>query len=192
MANIEGLAAHAHKMWSDWIVFMLQVGQPQTDGSLLIKSDLVSHWRRRAEATYEKLTEHEVSFDRAIARQWLKIFDANRRRRLSDTRKSMTTKKVAHGIDMYITVGFFDDGEPGEVFVVVAKQGSDVASFVNGWAVMVSMALQFGVPWDKIRDKFVNIPDSMLAIAVVAAQESIDAFQGNRIAGEEASDVDGG
>ena len=67
-------------------------------------------------------------------------------------------------IDYYVTVNFYDDpdggeGErfrPGEVFVVIAKSGSDLRRAVDGWAVAVSLALQSGVPWEAIAKHYIN------------------------------------
>lgn len=63
---------------------------------------------------------------------------------------------------MYVTVGFYDDDDdrhkPAEVFVKVAKQGSDLSLLIDGWAVLLSRALQCGDVWDEIRVKFTGYP----------------------------------
>ena len=80
------------------------------------------------------------------------------RKRLPDTRPSITRKGVVCGHEVYVTVGFFDEPEdhdqPGEVFCKIAKHGSVLDGLVDGWSIMVSLALQYGVPWNKISDKF--------------------------------------
>lgn len=78
------------------------------------------------------------------------------RRRLPPTRHSLTTKIQSCGTKVYVTVGFFDDGTPGEVFVKLPKQGSDLSGFCNGWATTTSLLLQNGVPWEEIESKFVG------------------------------------
>src|SRR4051794_5056176 len=62
----------------------------------------------------------------------------------------------AGDIEFYITANFFEDGSLGEVFVKIAMQGSELAGWVNAWAVTVSMALQHGVPWEILRSKFLG------------------------------------
>jgi len=81
------------------------------------------------------------------------------RKKLPRIRPSITIKesKVC-GFSLFITVGFYDEegnrGEPAEIFCSVAKHGSEIAGLLDGFCIMVSMSLQWGVPWSKIRDKF--------------------------------------
>lgn len=80
---------------------------------------------------------------------------AGERRRLPGNRIGLTARKQAAGYKFYVTVNFYDDSAlPGEVFVNIAKEGSDVAGFVNAWAITLSVALQYGVPWERLRDKY--------------------------------------
>lgn len=76
------------------------------------------------------------------------------RRRLPDTRASLTHKFNVSGHEGYITVGLFDDGRPGEVFLKVAKQGSTVSGLMDAVGVLSSLALQYGVPVEKLAEKF--------------------------------------
>ena len=73
------------------------------------------------------------------------------RSKLPQTRKSVTHKFEIAGHKGYITVGLYDDGKPGEVFVTMAKQGSTIRGLMDAWATSVSMNLQYGVP---IKDLF--------------------------------------
>jgi ribonucleoside-diphosphate reductase alpha chain len=57
----------------------------------------------------------------------------------------------------YVTVGEFEDGRPGEVFLKVAKQGSTLAGIMDGFAIAVSLGLQFGVPLRTFVEKFTNV-----------------------------------
>lgn len=97
-----------------------------------------------------------------------------RRVRLPDSRPSITQKGVHNQMEFYVTVGFYDPedndhrADPGEVFVKVAKQGSDTSIFIDAWAVMVSLALQSGVPWSKIKEKFSKYPYPNLVEAIVS------------------------
>ncbi len=68
------------------------------------------------------------------------------RRKMSDTRSSITHKFSIEGHDGYITVGLYDDGTPGEIFLSMAKQGSTVSGLMEAFGRAVSYALQYGVP----------------------------------------------
>jgi len=76
------------------------------------------------------------------------------RRRLPDERKSITHRFEISGHKGYLTVGLFSDGNPGEIFITIAKEGSALSGLVDGWAVTVSMLLQYDVPLRVIVDKF--------------------------------------
>src|SRR5262245_20396510 len=76
------------------------------------------------------------------------------RRRLPDTRPSLTHKFEVQELQGYITVGFYDDGTPGEIFVKIAKHGSTISGLVDTIAVLTSLALQYGVPVETLARKF--------------------------------------
>src|SRR3989441_1703588 len=76
------------------------------------------------------------------------------RRRLSDERKSITHKFDIQGHEGYLTVGMFEDGQPGELFVTMAKEGSTISGLMDAFATQTSYAPQFGVPLKFMVDKF--------------------------------------
>jgi ribonucleoside-diphosphate reductase alpha chain len=76
------------------------------------------------------------------------------RRRLPDERRAITHKFDIAGHEGYITVGLFEDGSPGEVFLVMAKEGSTISGFADAFAQAISYALQYGVPLQVLVDKF--------------------------------------
>jgi ribonucleoside-diphosphate reductase alpha chain len=76
------------------------------------------------------------------------------RKRLPDERHSITHKFDIAGHEGYITVGLFEDGTPGELFLVMAKEGSTISGFADAFAQAISYALQFGVPLQVLVDKF--------------------------------------
>ncbi|MCX5632872.1 MAG: vitamin B12-dependent ribonucleotide reductase [Phycisphaerae bacterium] len=76
------------------------------------------------------------------------------RRRLPETRKSITHKFSVAGHEGYLTVGLHDDGQPGELFITMAKEGSTVGGLMDVVGTCVSMALQYGVPLITLVDKF--------------------------------------
>lgn len=79
------------------------------------------------------------------------------RRRLADERQAITHKFDIAGHEGYITVGLFDDGSPGEIFLVMAKEGSTISGFADAFAQAVSYALQYGVPLQVLVDKFSHV-----------------------------------
>jgi ribonucleoside-diphosphate reductase alpha chain len=76
------------------------------------------------------------------------------RRRLPDERRAITHKFSIGGHEGYLTVGMYDDGNPGELFVTMAKEGSVVSGLMDSFATSISMALQYGVPLKVLVDKF--------------------------------------
>ena len=79
-----------------------------------------------------------------------------RRERLPETRQSVTHKFDIQGHEGYLTVGFFDDGRPGELFITMAKEGSTVGGLMDVVGTLVSMGLQYGVPLDVFVNKFAH------------------------------------
>jgi ribonucleoside-diphosphate reductase alpha chain len=79
------------------------------------------------------------------------------RRRLPVERRAITHKFSIAGHDGYITVGMYEDGAPGEIFLVMAKEGSVVSGLMDSFATAVSMALQYGVPLQVLVDKFSHV-----------------------------------
>jgi ribonucleoside-diphosphate reductase alpha chain len=76
------------------------------------------------------------------------------RRRLPDERKSITHKFDIQGHEGYITVGLYDDGTPGEIFLTIAKEGSTISGLMDAFATQTSIALQYGVPLRVMVNKF--------------------------------------
>jgi ribonucleoside-diphosphate reductase alpha chain len=76
------------------------------------------------------------------------------RRKLSDERQALTHKFSIAGHEGYLTVGLYDEGQPGEIFLRMAKEGSTVSGLMDTIATMTSMALQYGVPLKTLVDKF--------------------------------------
>jgi ribonucleoside-diphosphate reductase alpha chain len=76
------------------------------------------------------------------------------RRRLPDTRASLTHKFAIEGHEGYITVGLFEDGTPGELFVTMAKEGSTLSGMMDAFATSVSLLLQYRVPLAHLVEKF--------------------------------------
>ena len=76
------------------------------------------------------------------------------RRPMTDTRMSLTHKFEIAGHEGYITAGLYPDGQPGEVFVQMSKEGSTIGGLMDTVATLTSMALQYGVPLEQLVNKF--------------------------------------
>ena len=78
------------------------------------------------------------------------------RHKLQEERASITHKFNVGGHEGYITVGLYPDGEPGELFITMAKEGSTVSGLMDSFALAVSIALQHGVPLKLFCEKFAH------------------------------------
>jgi ribonucleoside-diphosphate reductase alpha chain len=76
------------------------------------------------------------------------------RRKLRDERLAITHKFSVGGHEGYFTVGLYEDKQPGEIFITMAKEGSTVSGLMDSFATAVSLALQYGVPLKVLCDKF--------------------------------------
>ncbi len=76
------------------------------------------------------------------------------RRKLADERRAITHKFSINGHEGYITVGLYETGQPGEIFLVMAKEGSTISGLMDAFATAISIALQYGVPLRTLVDKF--------------------------------------
>jgi ribonucleoside-diphosphate reductase alpha chain len=76
------------------------------------------------------------------------------RHKLRDERRAITHKFSVGGHEGYLTVGLYDDGMPGEIFITMAKEGSTVSGLMDSFATAISLALQYGVPLKVLCDKF--------------------------------------
>jgi ribonucleoside-diphosphate reductase alpha chain len=76
------------------------------------------------------------------------------RRRLPDTRAAINHKFDIAGHEGYLTVGLFEDGQPGELFVTMAKEGSTIGGLMDTIGTLTSMSLQYGVPLETLLKKF--------------------------------------
>jgi ribonucleoside-diphosphate reductase alpha chain len=76
------------------------------------------------------------------------------RRKLPDERLSITHKFSIAGHEGYITVGMYEDGTPGEIFLTMSKEGSTISGLMDSFATAISLALQYGVPLQTLVDKF--------------------------------------
>lgn len=94
----------------------------------------------------------ETSRDAALAE--LNKTEGPKRHRLPTTRLGVTHKFEIAGLEGYLNCGHYEDGQLGEVFINIAKQGSTLSGLLDTLATAVSIALQYGVPLDVLVSKF--------------------------------------
>jgi ribonucleoside-diphosphate reductase alpha chain len=99
----------------------------------------------------KRLHELESEIDRLKVRAGQPL-----RRRLPDTRTAITHKFDVAGHEGYLTVGLFEDGQPGELFITMAKEGSTIGGLMDSIGTLTSMALQYGVPLEALLRKFAH------------------------------------
>jgi ribonucleoside-diphosphate reductase alpha chain len=75
---------------------------------------------------------------------------------LPDERRALTHHFSIAGQEGYLTVGVYEDGLPGEIFITMAKQGSTISGLMDSFATAVSLALQYGVPLEVLCGKFTH------------------------------------
>jgi ribonucleoside-diphosphate reductase alpha chain len=123
-----------------------------------IEELFLSAWRRgvKAIAIYRDGSKGSQPLSAGASRRAASpaLDPGSRRRRLPDERCSITHKFSVAQHEGYVTVGLYDDGAPGEIFLVMAKEGSTISGLVDAFATAISIALQYGVPLDELVDKF--------------------------------------
>jgi ribonucleoside-diphosphate reductase alpha chain len=100
----------------------------------------------------EKKTENVSPAD-PIQRE---LFARQQREKMPTERASVTHKFSVGGHEGYITVGMYEDGRPGEIFIKMSKEGSTLSGVMDGLALTISLGLQYGVPLKVFVDKLVN------------------------------------
>ncbi|MEY4104532.1 MAG: Vitamin B12-dependent ribonucleotide reductase, partial [Planctomycetota bacterium] len=94
--------------------------------------------------------------ERVVERIVERVIERPSRRRLSDTRQSITHKFNVAGHEGYLVVGLYEDGMPGELFITMAKEGSTIGGLMDSLGTAISVALQYGVPLQSLVNKFAH------------------------------------
>ena len=115
----------------------LSTGKKKDEGSAADKDTIESLRKQLAAAQVEATRPH--------------------RRRLPSERTAITHKFEIAGHEGYITVGLYPDGQPGEIFLKMAKEGSTISGLMDTLATSVSLALQYGVPLKDVVNKFAHV-----------------------------------
>jgi ribonucleoside-diphosphate reductase alpha chain len=105
----------------------------------------------------DNLTTASPDHTRVIEKIVERVVERPLRRRLPDTRHALTHKFDVAGHEGYITVGLYEDGAPGEVFITMAKEGSTIGGLMDTIATLVSVSLQYGVGVESLVRKFEHV-----------------------------------
>jgi ribonucleoside-diphosphate reductase alpha chain len=103
---------------------------------------------KRAQPLNTQKTENEM------VKKQKEVVVLGARLKLPQTRRSMTHKFEIMGHEGYLTVGLYDDGKPGEVFITMSKEGSTIRGLMDAWATSVSLNLQYGARINDLFGKF--------------------------------------
>jgi len=107
-------------------------------------------------AAGQKKEEKKMEAPTAAEPLQRELFARAQREKMPVERASVTHKFSVGGHEGYITVGMYDDGRPGEVFIKMAKEGSTLSGVMDGLALTISLGLQYGVPLKVFVDKLLN------------------------------------
>jgi len=137
----------------------IEAGRPAVDGELQHR---IAEAKRRARAPLASETQaptferqpHPQPQPAAPVHNHDEVYLAERRR-LPDRRKGYIQKATVGGHKVYLHTGEFDDGELGEIFIDMHKEGAAFRSLMNNFAIAISIGLQYGVPLEEFVDAFV-------------------------------------
>ncbi len=115
----------------------------------------IAIYRDGCKASQPLSTKTEANAGEVVAEKKVDVKRAARKK-LPDERKSITHKFSVGGHEGYITVGEYEDGKPGEIFVVMSKEGSAISGLMDSFATSISIALQYGVPLSVLVRKFIH------------------------------------
>ncbi|MHB8418490.1 MAG: vitamin B12-dependent ribonucleotide reductase [Myxococcales bacterium] len=133
------------------------VNLPQQATVADIESAYLEAWKLglKAVAVYRDGCKRSQPLNTSKKAQGAAVAEARpARRRLPEERKAITHKFSIGGHEGYLTVGMYEDGSPGELFCVMAKEGSVVSGLMDSFATAISLSLQYGVPVKVLVDKF--------------------------------------
>jgi ribonucleoside-diphosphate reductase alpha chain len=121
-----------------------QLIEDEEDDEDVIEAFIEKPQAARVSALTEKVVEKVVE----------RIVVMREREKLPDRRKGYTQKAVVGGHKVYLRTGEYDDGRLGEIFIDMHKEGAALRSFINNFAIAVSLGLQYGVPLEEYVDAF--------------------------------------
>jgi ribonucleoside-diphosphate reductase alpha chain len=122
-----------------------------------IGAKAISIYRDGSKRTQPLNTSKDKTASEMVAQAAAALVTQPVRHKLPDERHALTHKFDIQGHEGYITVGLFENGQPGEIFLVMAKEGSTISGFADAFAQAISYALQYGVPLASLVDKFSHV-----------------------------------
>jgi len=131
-----------------------KVGQPL---STTKKDDGAAVERDGPQADAAELASKVAVLEKALSRQQVVVVKQPIRERLPRRRRSLTFAFRVADCEGYVTVGEYEDGRPGEVFIKVSKQGSTLAGIMDAFSISISLGLQHGVPLSTYVKKYSNM-----------------------------------
>ncbi len=126
----------------------IEAGKAEVTSEVLATAGRVATAETDSEVAKEQLEQVEKIVERIVERPL--------RRRLPDTRRSITHKFNVAGHEGYLTVGLYEDGTPGELFITMAKEGSTIGGLMDSLGTAISVSLQYGVPVESLVNKFTH------------------------------------
>lgn len=167
---------------------MLKANALYRDGSKLSQplntSNSDSAYAELFNVNDEEIVEEAVN-SQVVQQVIYKEVSAPKRRKLPDERHSITHKFTVGGHEGYITVGLFEDGNPGEVFITMSTAGSFLSGIMDAFAVSLSLSLQYGVPLEALVRKLTNVrfePSGMTGNKEIPVAKSIVDYLGRWMA----------
>ncbi|MCC6427257.1 MAG: adenosylcobalamin-dependent ribonucleoside-diphosphate reductase [Phycisphaerales bacterium] len=139
-----------------------KLSQPLSASSDSVQADDDEADESELAAAREEVAESVASLANAagnmdapkVAEKTIEVVYRPMRRRLPDTRRSITHKFNVVGHEGYVTVGLYEDGKPGELFIQMSKEGSTIGGLMDALGTATSVALQYGVPIESLVAKF--------------------------------------
>ncbi len=116
-----------------------------------LSEDLV---QENSSVTETKPNQYVSPSESVVIQEVTKVMYQAERRRLPQERQAITHKFSINNQEGYLTVGLYEDGAPGEIFIRMAKTGSTMGGLLDSFALVTSLALQYGVPLDVLISKF--------------------------------------
>ena len=155
------LGLKANALYRDGCKLSQPLNAAADESALTEEEDDLDLAMARKEVTHEVVAAAEmIDTDdvstTTVERVVEKIIERPMRRRLPDTRSSTTHHFNVAGHEGYLTVGMYDDGAPGELFITMSKEGSTIGGLMDSLGTAISVALQYGVPIDSLVNKFAH------------------------------------
>jgi len=129
-----------------------EAGKEEVAADVVAVADRVVRAATEGPEPREAEGQEKVGVEKIVER----IVERPLRRRLPDTRSSVTHKFNVAGHEGYLTVGLYEDASPGELFITMAKEGSTIGGLMDSLGTAISIALQYGVPVEALVAKFTH------------------------------------